>query len=71
MLYPKGEINMETSRTVIGDLYNSLFASQTSNPSLMVNYEVWNQIKSSLPAGYLIPDPYIMNTLNQQLYNNK
>jgi hypothetical protein len=62
---------MEMSKTVIGDLYNSLFAIQASNPSLMVDYKVWNQIKASLPTGYLIPDPYIMNTLNQQLYNNK
>jgi hypothetical protein len=71
MLYPKGEINMETPRIVIGDLYNSLFAIQASNPSLMVDYEVWNRIKASLPTGYLIPDPYIMNALNQQLYNIK
>jgi hypothetical protein len=68
MLYPKGEINM--SRIVIGDLYNSLFATQTSNPSLMVDYQVWNKIKASVPTGYQIPDPYIMNVLHQQLYNN-
>jgi hypothetical protein len=60
---------METSRIVIGDLYNSLFAVQTSNPDLMVDYEVWNKIKASLPAGYTIPDPLIMNVLNPQFYN--
>jgi hypothetical protein len=62
---------METSKIVIGDLYNSLFAIQASDPTLMVDYEVWNQIKASLPTDYIIPDPYIMNVLNQQFYNNK
>jgi hypothetical protein len=68
MLFPKGENYM--SKIVIGDLYNSLFAIQASNPSLMVDYEVWNKIKASLPVGYILPDPLIMNTLNQQ-FNNK
>jgi hypothetical protein len=67
MLYPEGENNM--SKIVIGDLYNSIFAIQASNPSLVVDYVVWNKIKASLPVGYIIPDPLIMNVLNQQFYN--
>jgi hypothetical protein len=67
MLYQKGENSM--SKIVIGDLYNSLFSIQASNQSLMVDYEVWNQIKASLPVGYIIPDPLIMNVLNQQSTN--
>jgi hypothetical protein len=45
---------------VMGDLYNSLFATQISNPEIMVDYKVWSQIKRSLPANYTIPGPNLL-----------
>lgn len=42
---------------VLGDLYNSLFTIQTSNPEIAVEYKIWNQIKAGLPPNYTIPDP--------------
>ncbi|QCT02856.1 zinc finger (CCCH type) protein, putative [Paenibacillus algicola] len=46
---------------VISDLYNRWFAVQTSNPELLVDYVVWNQIVSALPKDYVLPDPLIYN----------
>ncbi|HUC93811.1 MAG TPA: hypothetical protein VMS09_17645 [Paenibacillus sp.] len=42
--------------TVTGDLYNRIFAVQTSNPEVVVDYTVWNRIFASLPRDYLLPD---------------
>lgn len=42
--------------TVISDLYNRLFARQVSNPEILVDYAVWNRIKSQLPKDYVLPD---------------
>ncbi|MCR8645185.1 hypothetical protein NV379_21250 [Paenibacillus sp. N1-5-1-14] len=56
---------MNPSFTVIGDLYNCLFSAQISNPEVLVNYQVWNQIKANLPKGYKLPDPVIVDILNQ------
>lgn len=50
---------------VIGDLYNGLFATQTSDPDIMVDYRVWNKIKATLPSDYKLPDPTILERLAQ------
>lgn len=42
---------------VMSDLYNRLFAFQVSNPDVIVDYVIWNRIKSQLPKDYIIPDP--------------
>lgn len=42
--------------TVVGDLYNRIFAVQTSNPAVVVDYEVWNAIFRTLPRDYTLPD---------------
>lgn len=44
---------------VMSDLYNRLFAVQVSNPEVIVDYVIWNRIKSQLPKDYLIPDPSV------------
>ncbi|GIO33775.1 MULTISPECIES: hypothetical protein [Paenibacillus] len=41
---------------VIGDLYNRIFASQSSHIDVLVNYAVWNRIFEKLPKEYLLPD---------------
>ncbi|WP_339323813.1 hypothetical protein [Paenibacillus sp. FSL W8-0194] len=41
---------------VIGDLYNRIFAVQSSHVDLMVNYAVWNRIFEQLPKNYTLPD---------------
>jgi hypothetical protein len=41
---------------VLGDLYNALFTGQFSNPEILVDYEIWNRIKVSLPKNYSLPD---------------
>jgi hypothetical protein len=50
---------------VIGDLYNSFFLVQISNPDIMVDYQVWNHLKAILPADYKLPDMNILSVLNQ------
>jgi hypothetical protein len=41
---------------VIGDLYNRLFHVPSSNPELLVEYELWTQLSTNLPPGYVLPD---------------
>ncbi|WP_181438821.1 hypothetical protein [Paenibacillus sambharensis] len=41
---------------VMGDLYNRIFAVQTSTPEQLVDYAYWNQIFANLPKGYMVPD---------------
>lgn len=50
---------------VLGDLYNRLFAIQTSD-SIWVDYYVWNRIYSRLPKDYLLPDMEVYNFLPQK-----
>ncbi|KQX49166.1 hypothetical protein ASD40_13650 [Paenibacillus sp. Root444D2] len=50
---------------VIGDLYNSLFSVQVSNPDFLVEYKLWNQIKNNLPETYTMPDPIMIQFLDQ------
>ena len=49
--------------TVIGDLYNRIFAVQNSNPDILVDYEVWNAIFKSLPRNYTLPDLQVIGGL--------
>ncbi|MFS0840001.1 hypothetical protein [Paenibacillus sp. UNC499MF] len=49
---------------VMGDLYNSLFSVQVSNPDYLVDYKLWNQIRAGLPDNYRMPDPVIQHILN-------
>ncbi|MVO97958.1 hypothetical protein [Paenibacillus lutrae] len=49
---------------VMGDLYNSLFSVQVSNPEYLVDYKLWNQIRAGLPDSYRMPDPVILHILN-------
>jgi len=41
---------------VIGDLYNRIFAVQSSHIDVLVNYAVWNLIFEHLPKNYQLPD---------------
>ncbi|MED5016033.1 hypothetical protein P9847_01800 [Paenibacillus chibensis] len=41
---------------VIGDLYNRIFAVQTSHIDLLADYAVWNKIFEGLPPHYKLPD---------------
>jgi hypothetical protein len=50
---------------VMGDLYNALFTVQKSNPEVLVDYVVWNHIKTSLPKDYLLPDPAFMDAFSK------
>lgn len=50
---------------VIGDLYNGMFSQQTSDPDLMVDYRVWNQIRAALPSDYTLPDQWMIERLSQ------
>ncbi|MBP1905098.1 hypothetical protein J2Z32_001723 [Paenibacillus turicensis] len=50
---------------VICDLYNRIFSSQISTPELQVDYMVWNQIFSSLPDHYQLPDHEVLNITKQ------
>ncbi|MFD0694191.1 hypothetical protein ACFQZT_08805 [Paenibacillus sp. GCM10027628] len=52
---------------VIGDLYNRLFLVQTSNPDVLVDYVVWNKIKTSLPKDYRLPDAPFVETFSKAL----
>lgn len=50
---------------VTGDLYNRIFAVQTSS-GILVDYAVWNAIFAGLPKGYLLPDMEIYHYLPQK-----
>lgn len=50
---------------VTGDLYNRIFAVQTSS-GILVDYAVWNAIFAGLPKGYLLPDTEIYHYLPQK-----
>ncbi|WP_410771910.1 hypothetical protein [Fontibacillus sp. BL9] len=41
---------------VPGDMYNRIFAIQTSHPEVMVEYSVWSKIIANLPGDYQLPD---------------
>ncbi|RCX19783.1 hypothetical protein DFP94_104238 [Fontibacillus phaseoli] len=45
---------------VPGDLYNRIFAIQATQPELMVEYSVWNQIFANLPRDYQLPDLQVL-----------
>ncbi|MBP3966817.1 hypothetical protein [Paenibacillus lignilyticus] len=55
---------------VKGDLYNRIFADQTPDPGVIVDYEVWNRILAGLRLanGYKLPDWHVLSTMvdNQQ-----
>lgn len=51
---------------VIGDLYNRIFAVQTSNPEVLVDYAVWNLIFEGLPKDYKLPDMAVYTFLPQK-----
>jgi hypothetical protein len=53
---------------VIGDLYNALFAVQTTNLDVLVDYEVWNRIKTSLPKDYLLPDTPFVDAFSKEFF---
>lgn len=46
---------------VMGDLYNRIFAVQTSTPGQLVDYVYWNQIFANLPKGYTVPDMPVLS----------
>ncbi|AZN39626.1 hypothetical protein [Paenibacillus albus] len=50
---------------VPADLYNRIFAAQTSDPSLKVDYEVWTLILAGLPEGYKLPDWTVLSTISK------
>ncbi|AQT84953.1 hypothetical protein ERICIV_04467 [Paenibacillus larvae subsp. larvae] len=49
---------------VMGDLYNSLFSAQVTSPDVLVDYQVWNQIKAGLPQYYVMPDPNMTSIIS-------
>ena len=51
---------------VASDLYNRIFAVQTSSPGITVNYAVWNRIFAGLPKDYKMPDMEIYAFLPQK-----
>ncbi|MNP81469.1 hypothetical protein D3C76_1798320 [compost metagenome] len=51
---------------ITGDLYNRIFAVQTSNSEVLVDYAVWNQIFAGLPEDYLLPDMNVYTFLPQK-----
>lgn len=48
---------------IIGDLYNRIFKVQQSHPELEVDYTIWNQINTSLPVGYELPDHEVLHLM--------
>ncbi|MCY9694373.1 hypothetical protein [Paenibacillus alginolyticus] len=55
---------MDPSRfLVIGDLYNCLFAVQSSNHTQLVDYVIWNRVKASLPKDYMLPDLLVLHAV--------
>ncbi|MCT1401212.1 hypothetical protein AK95_09995 [Paenibacillus sp. LC231] len=48
---------------VPGDRYNGLFLTQLSQPHIVVNRQVWDQITAKLPQEYAIPDFRIINLM--------
>lgn len=53
---------------IIGDLYNALFAVQTTNLDVLVDYEVWNRIKTSLPKDYMLPDTPFVDAFSKAFF---
>jgi hypothetical protein len=51
---------------ILSDLYNSVFQSQVSTPSILVDYKLWNRILDELPADYILPDPRIEAALSKR-----
>ncbi|MWV46839.1 hypothetical protein GRF59_24830 [Paenibacillus sp. HJL G12] len=45
---------------VIGDLYNRIFAVQSSHIDVLVDYAAWNRIFEQLPPNYLLPDMEVL-----------
>ncbi|SEP13590.1 hypothetical protein SAMN05518847_1198 [Paenibacillus sp. OV219] len=50
---------------VPADLYNRIFAAQTTDSSLRVDYEVWTRILAGLPEGYKLPDWTVLSTIGK------
>ncbi|WP_308637940.1 hypothetical protein [Paenibacillus silvisoli] len=50
---------------VKGDLYNRIFDSQSPDPALLVDYEIWNKILAELKKadGYKLPDRQVLSTM--------
>lgn len=46
---------------VIGDLYNRIFAVQSSHIDVLVDYAVWNRIFEQLPPNYTLPDMEVLS----------
>jgi ribulose bisphosphate carboxylase small subunit len=58
---------------VTSEKYRSLFESITTNEEFLVSEQVWDQIQSTLPQGYIIPNPKSMvqlNSMSSDSYNN-
>lgn len=55
---------MMGSFQIDSDLYNRIFINAPSNPELLVDYAVWNQIFASLPLTYHLPDEEVLTLKN-------
>jgi hypothetical protein len=56
----------ESGFKITGDLYNRIFAVQTSSPDVFVDYGIWNRIFAGLPEDYLMPDLNVYTFLPQK-----
>lgn len=56
---------MTESYAVPGALYNSLFDVHVVDHQITVDYALWNQLKSTLPQGYRIPDALIIEAFSR------
>jgi hypothetical protein len=70
---PSVEKSTESFDLVSSDNYNSLFSTPLSTPEVVVDSQVWNKIKASLPQDYVIPNPVTINifkSMNGNVYNS-